>query len=212
MNSSLSLHQGKNKYPIHTATIALWAVWCLLVLCTDWLPAKLAEEHNWVENTQLVVLLVALLKSLQTAFLRQKGERAFWLGTVALCFILMMREVSYLKEFFYVPGKPVLFSLDYKQAAYVVYAVLGVFTVICMTYGRFWKLLASKPMPIAAFVLMAAFFAAAETAEKNNLQLPLNNGQAMLMEEFSELMCYTIATHILFVFTQRRWLDKAVFE
>ena len=157
------------------------------------LPAPIGWENGFIENTQVVLILLSSLLALS---FNGSNVKSFALPTGITFLLMTYRELSWGRVFLTPtritamgPSFPSIHTFQYYQVFYVFLALI-IFTALVLFYKRFnWEKFSKIPLPQMSICLVVLAMICHFLGEHHYLPV-LSNPQAQIFEELSETVIY----------------------
>lgn len=181
-----------NKPCLFVVGVVLFAL--VLVGADRYLPLWLGDENGWIENVQVVLLLLAVYTCKRKM---SAGGGALWLAGLLTTILLVGRELSWGRVFLtpLADGSfPPVAALPYGKVLYPAIGVLMLVILVLLAWGGIVRYLRTHGLPRPQFCWMVVATAIVVEAEKYHV---FGWSKGMLVEELAELVVYGLFLYIL---------------
>lgn len=148
------------------------------------------SENNIVEHAGAVLLLLCMLKSLHYVMIsRYKQGRYFWIASFIVFFLVLRKELNYLRETFSL-NELVWLGQSYKWWEDTVLTVIGVIALVLLVLSRRYCLYILKRVPPALYAVIVMLAVLQYMGEH---AIGFSEWWGVLVEEMCESIVYAIA-------------------
>lgn len=170
-------------------------VFALILLGADrYLPLWLGNENGWIENLQVVLLLLAVCTCKRKM---SAGGGQLWLAGLLTTILLIGRELSWGRVFLTPLASgafPPVAALPYGKILYPAIGVVMVVILVLLVRGGLARYLRTHGLPRPWFCWLVVAAAIVVEAEKYHV---FHWTKGMLIEEIAELFVYGLFLCIL---------------
>ena len=196
---------NSTKFQYRLYKIYLGAIFAAIILSVPLafvLPVEISFENGFLENVQVVVLILSALLILifQSDAAQMKWFQRFF---AAGLFLTALRELSWGRVFFPVGMEKLgavfvsMADYEYRIPVYIFLAIYGAAMLFILIRFVPVKKILLSPQPLAAFAVMILALIFSYVGEHGYF---LGKAQGQILEEFNELILYLILPAINFYY------------